>query len=184
MSNGTAELQTRIDTLDLPPEVKEQLTEMLKNIEGKSPQEVALVEPGGVPVEPLSSSAIQRWIDNLSMSAEAKSLINEVLGKTVEIGGAVIRIGKRIVEAIIGLVKQFPRIAIGVVFALLIGFVVATIPLIGGLLAPIVGLIIAAFGLHAEYVEWQQDVRDRELTREIARHTYKIQMELEQVKNR
>ena len=77
----------------------------------------------------------------------------------------VIRIGKKIVEIVLMIASKFPNATFGLVLGLIVGALVASIPLIGGLLGAFVLPIAAAFGLATGYVD---DVRDQSLAKKVA----------------
>ncbi|KAA1193935.1 hypothetical protein F0M18_00365 [Pseudohalioglobus sediminis] len=107
-----------------------------------------------------SRSKLQSYIDNLDIPADAKNLISRILDISISIGSTIIRLGQRIIEFVVYIVSRFPNATFGVIFGLLLGALVATIPLVGSLLGAFVMPISAAFGLASGYMD---DIRDNAL---------------------
>ena len=105
----------------------------------------------------ISHSKLQSFLDNLEMSADAKALIASILKTAIKVGDFVIRVGKRIVEIIVMIATKFPNASFGLLLGLLIGALVASIPLLGFILGPFVTPIAAVFGLAKGYFEDLQD---------------------------
>jgi len=113
----------------------------------------------------VSDTKLQSYIDNLDLPADAKALIASILKTAVRVGEMVIRIGKKIVEIVIMIVSKFPNATFGLVLGLIVGALVTSIPLIGGLLGAFVLPIAAAFGLATGYMD---DLRDNSLAKKVA----------------
>jgi hypothetical protein len=113
----------------------------------------------------VSDTKLQSYIDNLDLPADAKALIASILTTAVRVGEMVIRIGKKIVEIVIMIVSKFPNATFGLVLGLIVGALVTSIPLIGGLLGAFVLPIAAAFGLATGYMD---DLRDNSLAKKVA----------------
>ena len=113
----------------------------------------------------VSDSKLQSYIDNLDLPADAKALIASILKTAVRVGEMVIRIGKKIVEIVIMIASKFPNATFGLVLGLIVGALVTSIPLIGGLLGAFVLPIAAAFGLVTGYMD---DLSDQRLANKVA----------------
>ena len=113
----------------------------------------------------VSDSKLQSYIDNLDLPADAKVLIASILKTAVRVGEMVIRIGKKIVEIVIMIASKFPNATFGLVLGLIVGALVTSIPLIGGLLGAFVLPIAAAFGLVTGYMD---DLSDQRLANKVA----------------
>ena len=113
----------------------------------------------------VSDTKLQSYIDNLDLPADAKALIASILKTAVRVGEMVIRIGKKIVEIVIMIASKFPNATFGLVLGLIVGALVTSIPLIGGLLGAFVLPIAAAFGLATGYMD---DLRDNSLAKKVA----------------
>lgn len=97
--------------------------------------------------EHISHSRINSYIRNLHVPAEAKVILTDLLKATVNIGGRLYRIGRKIVEIAITLATKFPAITFALILTSLINLLIAAVPLIGPVLIPIVGPLITATGL-------------------------------------
>ena len=113
----------------------------------------------------ISDTKLQSYIDNLDLPADAKALIASILKTVVRVGEMVIRVGKKIVEVVLMIVSKFPNATFGLVLGLIVGALVTSIPLIGGLLGAFVLPIAAAFGLATGYMD---DLRDNSLAKKVA----------------
>ena len=113
----------------------------------------------------VSDSKLQSYIDNLDLPADAKALIASILKTAVRVGEMVIRIGKKILEIVIMITSKFPNATFGLVLGLIVGALVTSIPLIGGLLGAFVLPIAAAFGLVTGYMA---DLSDQRLANKVA----------------
>ena len=113
--------------------------------------------PGDVPVE--------KWAEARLELKEMSKVIIEVIIDGVK---TFIRVGRKILDCILYVSKEYPNATIGLIFGALIGTLVAMIPvigfLIGGLVQIIAPLIGAVIGL-------REDIEDRDLRRTIQRET-------------
>jgi len=87
--------------------------------------------------EVISQDKIRMYIDNLNISPEFKAILDSALNVTVKIGDMVVNIGKKIIEIILYIVKEFPNVVMGTLIGFVIGSLISTIPLIGWLLSSI-----------------------------------------------
>ena len=108
---------------------------------------------------------IKSMIDNLSISADAKSLLYTLSRATIRVGEYVLKIGKKIIDFVCSILNEFPNAVFGLVFAAIAGFLIASIPVIGAVLGGIVTPILLACGLVGGLVE---DLKDKTLARKIA----------------
>ncbi len=116
----------------------------------------------------VSDRRIDQYIDSLDISADAKALLASIMNTTIRVGEKILRIGKRILELVIALVKQFPNTTFGLILGLLVGMLVASIPLLGFVFGALVKPIAILFGLAVGYKE---DLLDKALDRKIAEAT-------------
>ena len=113
----------------------------------------------------ISDSKLMSYIDNLDISADAKALIASFLKTAIKVGELVVKIGKRIVEIVVMISAKFPNATFGMVLGLLVGVLVASIPILGAVLGSFAVPIAAVFGLARGYAE---DLQDQSLRRKIA----------------
>ena len=107
---------------------------------------------------------VRRLIDNLNVSADVKLQLHSIQEKTIEamtvVGKVTIRIGRKILDVVLWLVREFPNATFGVIFGLVVGHLIGLIPIIGFLIGPLVGTILAAFG----FVQGMaQDLREKNI---------------------
>jgi hypothetical protein len=65
----------------------------------------------------------------------------------LRLGGQVISAGRQILAFVLDLVQRFPNNAFGVIIALVLSSLIAAIPLLGGVLGPLLTPVLLAFGL-------------------------------------
>ena len=103
-------------------------------------------------------------IDNLPLPAEVKAILVKLIDLTVTIGNKVLAIGKKILEMILYLVRNFPNTTIGLLVGAFLGALISSIPFIGWILSSIVTpLSIALGGL----VGLWNDLKNQSLRKEI-----------------
>ena len=93
---------------------------------------------------------IRRLIDNLDVSADAKVRLYSIQDMTIEAvtvaGKVAIRIGRKILDVVLSLLREFPHTTFGVIFGLVAGHLIGLIPVIGFLIEPLACIILAAYG--------------------------------------
>ena len=112
----------------------------------------------------VSDAKLSQYIDNLELSADAKALMHDITKSTIKVGKQIIAVGKRAVEILIAIARQFPKMSLGFILALLIGALISSIPVLGVIFGPTLTLILAVFGLAKGFAE---DLRDQGLDRKI-----------------
>ena len=90
---------------------------------------------------------LSRQIERLNVPADMKVLLATLLEKTVVIGGKIINVGVRIMAFIFDLAKAYPGITFGIIVALVLSFLVNSIPVIGPILTPILTPILLIIGI-------------------------------------
>lgn len=90
---------------------------------------------------------IAEQLDRLPLSADTKALIMDLAHVTVRTGEFVLQIGRKILSVVFEILKRFPQTTFGVVVSVAVAMLIASIPLLGGVLAPFLGPLIVAFGL-------------------------------------
>ena len=97
--------------------------------------------------EHISPSRIRSYIRNLHIPAEVKVILTDLLKATVNVGGRLYRIGRKVVEIAIILATKFPAITFALILTTFINLLISAVPLIGPALVPIVGPLVTATGL-------------------------------------
>ena len=86
-------------------------------------------------------------IDSLNLSADAKALLSDLLKFGVEVGSTVLRIGRKILDFVLSLIQQFPKLGFAVILAAVLAALLSMVPLLGGLLSPVITPLALALGL-------------------------------------
>jgi hypothetical protein len=89
---------------------------------------------------------IETFIDRLDISADAKANLAAFAKVTVKVGREVVRIGRKIVDVMFSFLRNFPGIAFGVIFAVVITTLLSAIPLLGAVLGHVASTLLIAFG--------------------------------------
>jgi len=99
----------------------------------------------------IDRAEIQRRIERLELSADLKVLLSSLVDMTVEIGGKLIDVGGRILTFTFELAKAYPGVTFGVLTALVLSYLVGSIPVLGPVLSPALTplLLIIGIGLGA-----------------------------------
>lgn len=83
----------------------------------------------------------------MAASADAKALLAQLATVTVEVGGRLVEAGRRILSFALEMAKAFPNTLFGVVVAIIMSVLIASIPFLGGILGPLLAPILLAYGL-------------------------------------
>lgn len=96
-------------------------------------------------------ATINRRIERLNVSADMKVILSSVVDTTIEVGGRLVDLGARVIAFVFELAKAYPGVAFGVVAALVLSYLISSIPVIGPLLSPFLTplLLIVGIGLGA-----------------------------------
>lgn len=130
---------------------------MLVEMTNRETNETVQVEVEDMNVEELkqqfkvnfSPDEFRRIIENLDIPAEAKAILTELLKFSIRVGTAVLEVGKKIVEIVKALTKNFPHITAGIIIAFTLSFLVSCIPVLGILLGWILTPIFLIIGIGA-----------------------------------
>lgn len=98
---------------------------------------------------PPSKRDLLASIDRLTISADAKALLNDLATITIEVAGKMVAAGRQILAFVLDMMKRFPNTAFGLIVALVISTLVAAIPLLGIVLGPLLAPLLLAFGIGA-----------------------------------
>jgi len=112
----------------------------------------------------LTEEQIKRVIDNLNISAEAKSLLYSLSKATIKVGDYILKIGRKIIEYVYNLFKQFKHAGFGLIFGAIAGILISSVPIIGFILGPIITPLLMIFGMIKGIFE---DMNDKQLERKI-----------------
>lgn len=99
------------------------------------------------PTTLIDRAAIKRRIERLDAPADIKLLLEKLLDTTLAVGGKIIQVGSKILEVIFDFARTFPHVALGVAAALVISYLVNSIPILGPVLSPFVTPILLIVGI-------------------------------------
>lgn len=94
----------------------------------------------------LTDEQIKSLIDRMDVSADVKALLYSFSKATIKAGKVILKIGRKIVDILFAAVRAFPNITFGVIFGLIVGALVASIPVIGFVFGSLATTIAVAFG--------------------------------------
>lgn len=113
----------------------------------------------------MADDEIKRLIDNLSVSADAKSLLYSFTKATIRVGNYIIKIGRKIIDYVCSAFREYPNAGFGLIFGAIVGLLVSSIPVIGVVLGSMFMKLAAILGL---IVGLKEDVKDKGLARKVA----------------
>lgn len=94
----------------------------------------------------LTDEKIRSHIDRMNVSADIKALLYSFSKATIKAGKIILKIGRKIIDILFALIRAFPNITFGIIFGLVVGALVASIPVIGVALGSLATTIAVAFG--------------------------------------
>ena len=95
----------------------------------------------------VSDEGLRKWIGGLPFSADAKAILYRIASATIRAGEFVIKIGRKILEVIYHLVREFPNATFGLIIGAVLGSLVASIPIIGFVIGPFITVLAMAIGV-------------------------------------
>jgi hypothetical protein len=94
-----------------------------------------------------SDAQILRRIDSLSLSADAKALLADLLKFGTEVGNTVLRVGRKVLDFVLSLIQQFPHLGFAVVLSVVMAALLSMVPLLGTLLSPVITPLALVMGV-------------------------------------
>lgn len=117
----------------------------------------------------MSDEAIKRMIDNLGVSADAKSLLYTVSKVTIKVGEFIVNIGRKILDVVCYTFREFPKTTFMSVFGGIVGMLISSIPFLGIILGPLVTPILVALGMVAGLtLDFQDKLLENKILRRVA----------------
>lgn len=113
----------------------------------------------------VSDEAIKKYIDNLNVSADVKSLLFQFTKITLKVGDFLLKIGRKIIEFVCLLYKEYKHATFGMLFGAIVGFLISSIPVLGVILGAVFTPIAIGLGL---VLGLNEDIKDLQLERKIA----------------
>ncbi len=114
----------------------------------------------------LSDESLKRKINNLNISADAKSFLFAIATGTIQVGQKIFKIGKKILDVIFKALADFPNMAIGAIICITLSMLISSIPIIGFLFGSFLGPLLIAFGIVIGTLE---DLKNMALQRRITK---------------
>lgn len=103
----------------------------------------ALAELGNAPTLRFLRDKVER----LSVSADTKAILMDLAAITVNVGGQILSFGRKILGFVFDLFDRFQNIGIGIIVALVLTAVIASIPLLGPVITAMLSPLMLAFGI-------------------------------------
>lgn len=94
-----------------------------------------------------SDAQILRQIESLSVSADAKALLADLLKLATRVGQTVLRVGRKIIDFVLSLLRAFPHMGFAALVALVATALISLVPFIGLALASVLGPLALALGI-------------------------------------
>ena len=95
----------------------------------------------------LPARKLKDLIERTNLSADMKALLTDISTITMKVAGKLITIGRKILTIVFDLIRVFPAITVGVIAALVLTSIIASIPLVGGALAGALSSILLLLGI-------------------------------------
>ena len=94
-----------------------------------------------------SDAQILRQIESLSVSADAKALLADLLKLATRMGQVMLRVGRKIIDFVLSLVRAFPHMGFAALVAVVATALISMVPFIGLALASVLGPLALALGI-------------------------------------
>jgi len=94
-----------------------------------------------------SDRQILQRIESLNVSADAKALLAELLKVATMVGDHLLRIGRKIIDFVLMLLKQFPLLSFAAIIATVVAALLGALPLLGGPLSSVLTPLALALGV-------------------------------------
>jgi hypothetical protein len=114
----------------------------------------------------LSDEALKRKINNLNISADAKSMLFSIAKGTVLIGQKILQIGRKILDVIFKIISDFPTMTAGAIICIVLSMLISSVPIIGFVFGPLLGPLLITFGIAVGVIE---DLKNAALQRRITK---------------
>ena len=111
-----------------------------------------------------SDEEIRRQIARLNISADAKSILYKLAKTTIKAGEFVIRIGRKILDVVCFLLREYPNATFGLILGAILGSLVINVPVIGILIGPLTKTLAMITGAFMGLLE---DIKDKNLKRNV-----------------
>jgi len=113
----------------------------------------------------MSDDQVKKLIDKLNITADAKALLYSFSKATIRAGEYIVKIGRKIIDLVLLITKEFPSTTFGMIFGAIAGFLISSIPIVGVVLGTIFTPIAVLLGLTLGLSE---DIKNKALIRKIS----------------
>lgn len=95
----------------------------------------------------IDRAVINRRIERLDVSADVKAVLASLIDTSVQVGGKLIDLGARVVAFVFDLAKAYPGVAFGTLVALVLSYLISSIPGVGPVLSPFLTPLLLIIGI-------------------------------------
>lgn len=96
-----------------------------------------------------SQRELRRKLDQISLNADAKVIMGKLLASTANVAGRSVDIGRSIIAFVLDIIKRYPTTTLGAVVGITVTALIGSIPILGVVLGPLIGPLLAAFTITA-----------------------------------
>ena len=147
------------------PETKEKIE---ADVDGLQLDDLKFLETFHFPENKNPESAVRRYVEKQDISADQKAKFWKKLQTfaqaTIRIGSKIFRIGRKIFDFILHLVKLYPNLTIGLAFGAVIAALISAIPVIGFLFGGLAKIVIPLIG---GILGFREDLAERAFKRRV-----------------
>lgn len=147
------------------PETREKIE---TDVEGLQLDDLKFLETFHFPENKNPESAVRRYVEKQDISADQKAKFWKKLQTfaqaTIRIGSKIFRIGRKIFDFILHLVKLYPNLTIGLAFGAVIAALISAIPVIGFLFGGLAKIVIPLIG---GILGFREDLAERAFKRRV-----------------
>lgn len=124
-------------------------------------------------IEPrIDRHALKRQIDRLDLPADIKAILASLLDASIEVGGRLLDVGARVLDFTFDLARAYPGVTFGVLAALVLSYLIGSIPMFGPLLSPFLTPLLLLIGIGFGVIN---DMKDGPMRRRLDALSDKLQ---------
>ncbi|MEI4486244.1 hypothetical protein V8J36_08570 [Frigidibacter sp. MR17.14] len=94
-----------------------------------------------------SKRVLKDMIMRTNLSADTKALLIDIADFAIKVGTTALAIGRKVLQIALAAVNTLPSMTVGMIVALLLAMLIASVPLVGGTMAAVLGPLLLALGL-------------------------------------
>lgn len=96
---------------------------------------------------------VLRMLENLDLNAETKVFLSKLLDYSINVGGVLVRLGKKVLEIALFVASRLPLLTFWTVLAAVVAFLISQIPILGSILSAFLAPILILAGLVKGFYE-------------------------------